>query len=159
MMPISFCHIRREVSKNVEGNLNDLLMLKGSCFLLTNFSRVSLLNKHFVRTYVLFFKKKECNYQKKKGKQVQKSRFITCCAVFCRYMHMMFISKRHFAWNDMIKTLTIKILIYTLYLRFIVIYRRNLLRSVLITYYCSLQRPCYLQSYLSWFWATGYNRG
>lgn len=150
MMPISFCHIRREVSKNVEGNLNDLLMLKGSCFLLTNFSRVSLLNKHFVRT---------CNYQKKKGKQVQKSRFITCCAVFCRYMHMMFISKRYFAWNDMIKTLTIKILIYTLYLRFIVIYKRNLLRSVLITYYCSLQPPCYLQSYLSWFWAIVYNRG
>lgn len=59
MMPISFCHIRREVSKNVEGNLNDLLMLKGSCFLLTNFSRVSLLNKHFVRTYVLFFKKRK----------------------------------------------------------------------------------------------------
>lgn len=72
---------------------------------------------------------------------------------------MMFISKRYFAWNDMIKTLTIKILIYTLYLRFIVIYRRNLLRSVLITYYCSLWPPCYIQSYLSWFWATGYNRG
>lgn len=50
----NFILLYEKRSKNVEGNLNDLSMLKGSCFLLiTNFSHVYLLNRHFVYTYVL----------------------------------------------------------------------------------------------------------
>lgn len=50
----NFILLYEKRSKNVKGNLNDLSMLKGSCFLLiTNFSHVYLLNRHFVYTYVL----------------------------------------------------------------------------------------------------------
>lgn len=52
---VNFILLYEKRSKNVKGIFNDLLMLKGFCFLLIiNFFYVYLFNRYFVYIYVFF---------------------------------------------------------------------------------------------------------